>query len=81
MQICGKLTWEGCSKHKDMLMSKVLENERCTCKRDDKLVANILQTSNSNEDHENDIKIDSEEKFDEMISKEENLVVVDFFAT
>ena len=78
---CGKTTWAGCGKHKDMVMSKVPENERCTCKRDDKPVENIPQTSNSNEAHGNVIEIDSEEKFDEIISKEENLVVVDFFAT
>ena len=26
---CGKTTWKGCGKHKDMFMSKILEKERC----------------------------------------------------
>ena len=80
---CGKTTWEGCGKHKDMVMSKVPENERCTCKRDDQPepVVEKPKQSNSNEDHGNVIEVDSEKQFDELISKEENLVIVDFFAT
>ena len=82
-QKCGKTTWEGCGKHKDMVMSKVPENERCTCKRDDEPVPVVEKPkqSNSNEDHGNVIEVDSEKQFDELISKEENLVIVDFFAT
>ena len=33
-QKCGKTTWAGCGKHKDMVMSKVPEDQRCTCPRE-----------------------------------------------
>ena len=77
---CGKTTWSGCGKHKDMVMAKVPENERCTCPREGEPVPD-QPVSSSDGDHGNVISVGSEEKFNEIISKEEKLVVVDFFAT
>lgn len=31
---CGKTTWAGCGLHKDMVMSKIPPENRCTCPRD-----------------------------------------------
>ena len=28
---CGKRTWAGCGKHKDAILEKIPENERCIC--------------------------------------------------
>jgi len=32
---CGKTTWAGCGMHKDSVMEKVPENERCQCPREE----------------------------------------------
>eukprot|EP00727_Mastigamoeba_balamuthi_P002876 m51a1_g12586 putative thioredoxin h2-like (179) ;mRNA; r:1507-2534 len=32
-RICGKTTWAGCGRHAEMVMSRVAEEERCTCPR------------------------------------------------
>lgn len=31
---CGKTTWAGCGLHKDMVMSKIPPENRCTCPRE-----------------------------------------------
>ena len=81
-QKCGKTTWAGCGKHKDMVMAKIPENQRCTCKRDEPSEP-VPETSNApvpGEDHGKVIEIPSEVKFNEIISKEPK-VIVDFYAT
>ena len=32
---CGKTTWAGCGMHKNSVMEKVPENERCQCPREE----------------------------------------------
>ena len=77
---CGKTTWAGCGLHKDMVMAKVPENDRCTCPREGEPVPEKPNTSTSGGDHGKVIEIQKEEDFEQLISKEK-LVVVDFFAT
>ena len=31
---CGKTTWAGCGRHKDSVMEKVPEDQRCVCPRE-----------------------------------------------
>ena len=32
---CGKRTWAGCGRHKDSVMEKIPEEERCKCPREE----------------------------------------------
>ena len=32
---CGKTTWAGCGRHKDSVMEKIPEEERCKCPREE----------------------------------------------
>ena len=77
---CGKTTWAGCGKHKDMVMAKVPENERCTCPREGEPVPQKPNTSSSGGEHGKVIELKKEEEFEDLISKDK-LVVADFFAT
>ncbi len=81
-QKCGKTTWAGCGKHKDMVMAKIPENQRCTCKRDEpsEPVPETPNVSVPGEDHGKVVEIENEEKFIEIISKEPK-VIADFYAT
>ena len=76
---CGKTTWAGCGKHKDMVMAKVPENERCLCPREGesqpKTVENKVEKLRSSI-HE----IKSEDEFNKLI-KENKVIVIDFFAS
>ena len=66
-QKCGKTTWAGCGKHKDMVMSKVPEKDRCTCPRGD-------------EPKQSAPKVSAKDQFDSLINGND-LVIVDFYAT
>ena len=77
---CGKTTWAGSGKHKDMVMAKVPENERCTCKREGQAEAVPDKPNTSSGNHGKVSDIESEDQFNELLSKEK-LVVADFFAT
>ena len=77
---CGKTTWEGCGKHKDMVMAKVPENDRCTCPRDGDVKKEApKQPESSGSGGGNLVQIKSKEEFDALISGN-TLVAVDFFA-
>ena len=49
----GKTTWAGCGLHKDMVMAKVLETERCKCPREGEAehIPSKPNASTSNGDH------------------------------
>ena len=81
-QKCGKTTWAGCGLHKDMVMAKVPEAERCKCPREGEAehVPAKPNTSTSGGDHGRVIDIEKDDQFKGIISKDQ-LVVVDFFAT
>ena len=81
-QKCGKTTWAGCGKHKDMVMAKIPVDQRCTCKREgaSEPVPQEPNIAKPGEDHGNVIDIPNEEKFNSIISKEQK-VIVDFYAT
>ena len=81
-QKCGKTTWAGCGKHKDMVMSKIPPAQRCTCKRDEapEPVPVESNVAKPGDDHGNVIEILDEEKFNNIIAKEKT-VIVDFYAT
>ena len=79
-QKCGKTTWAGCGKHKDMVMAKVPENERCTCNKKEDSNSNPESIKVTNNDLGNVIEIKSIDEFNKII-EEDNLVVADFFAT
>ena len=76
---CGKTTWAGCGKHKDMVMSKVPEKDRCTCPRDDEPQQPAPKVESGSVGG-SVIEIKSKEQFDSLI-KGNDLVVVDFYAT
>jgi len=79
---CGKTTWAGCGKHKDMVMAKIPENERCSCPRGGNVepVPDQPNTASSDGEHGNVKDIETEKEFKDLISKNK-LVVADFFAT
>ena len=79
---CGKTTWAGCGKHKDMVMSKIPEGERCKCPREGEAepVPDKPNTSEASGEHGNVKDIESDKQFKDIISKDK-LVVADFFAT
>ena len=77
---CGKTTWAGCGKHKDMVMAKVPENDRCKCPREGEPVPAEPNTASSSGDHGNVKDIESTDEFNAAI-KSDKLVVADFFAT
>ena len=77
---CGKTTWAGCGKHKDMVMAKVPENERCKCPREGEPVPAEPNTSSSAGDHGKVKDIESTDEFNAAI-KSDKLVAADFFAT
>jgi thioredoxin 1 len=77
---CGKTTWAGCGKHKDMVMSKIPENERCQCPREGEPVPKEPNTASAGGDHGNVKDIQSTDEFNAAI-KGDKLVVADFFAT
>ena len=79
---CGKTTWAGCGKHKDMVMSKIPEDQRCTCKRDaaPEPAPAEPNVTKPTDDHGNVIEILNDEKFESIISKEKK-VIVDFYGT
>ena len=81
-QKCGKTTWAGCGKHKDMVMAKIPVDQRCTCARDAPSEPEPIEpnVSKPGEDHGNVVDIFSEDKFNSIISKEKK-VIVDFYAT
>ena len=81
-QKCGKTTWAGCGKHKDMVMAKVPEDQRCTCNRDEPTepVPAEPNIADPGDDHGKVIEILKEEKFNQIIA-EEPKVIVDFYAT
>ena len=79
---CGKTTWAGCGKHKDMVMAKVPEDQRCKCPREGEAEPVPAQpnTKYSDGDHGNVTDVESEKDFKDAIAKDK-LTVVDFFAT
>ena len=77
---CGKTTWAGCGKHKDMVMAKVPENERCTCNQKVDSNSNPESIKVTINDSGNVIEIKSIDEFNK-ITEEDNLVIADFFAT
>ena len=78
---CGKTTWKGCGKHKDMVMAKVPEYDRCTCPREGKEpIPDNPVNSYEKEDIGYVQDIDSLEMFNEIISQD-RLVIIDFYAT
>ena len=77
---CGKTTWAGCGKHKDIVMAKVPENDRCKCPRKGEPVPAEPNTSSSGSDHGNVKDIESADEFKAAI-KGDKLVIADFFAT
>ena len=81
-QKCGKTTWAGCGLHKDMVMAKVPEADRCKCPRKGapESVPAKTNTSSSSGDHGRVKDIETDKEFKEIISKNK-LVVADFFAT
>ena len=68
---CGKTTWAGCGKHKDMVMAKVPENERCTCPREGEAepVPDKPNTSSNGGDHGNVKDITSEKEFKDLMNR------------
>ena len=78
---CGKTTWAGCGKHKDMVMSKIPENERCICKKEkEKEPKKSISSSGNNNNFGNFTEIKSSKQFDSII-KGDTLVIADFYAT
>ena len=78
---CGKTTWSGCGNHKDMIMSKIPENERCNCPREEKDVEPKKSlTSVPGSVIGNFTEIKSLKQFESII-KGDILVVADFYAT
>ncbi len=80
---CGKTTWAGCGKHKEMVMSKVPEKDRCKCKREGEEHVTIPeQPSNipTGSDNGKVKNIEDEKDFHNIISGNK-LIVADFFAT
>ena len=77
---CGKTTWAGCGQHKDLVMAKIPENDRCICpKEDDEPIQQIINKLCGEE--EGNVKdIESDKEFEKIISKNK-LTVVDFYAT
>ena len=80
---CGKTTWAGCGKHKDMIMSKVPEKDRCKCKREGgEEPVSISPQSNKISTGFNNGKvktIENEEDFKNIINGNK-LIAVDFYA-
>lgn len=77
---CGKTTWAGCGKHKDMVMSKVPEKERCTCPREGDPLPPQEKVSDDSSHSGNITEIKSIEQFNSIVGGDD-LVVVDFFAS
>ena len=81
---CGKTTWAGCGKHKDMVMSKVPEKDRCKCKREGEKEHVSIPTSSNNIttgfDNGKVKNIEDENDFHNII-KGNKLIAVDFFAS
>ena len=79
---CGKTTWAGCGMHKDLVMSKVPVEERCTCQREGEPNPEPVQKEIKPEinDLGNLKELSSKEELDQIIL-EDNLVFVDFYAT
>ena len=77
---CGKTTWAGCGKHKDMVMAKVPEKDRCTCPRDGEPQQQAAPKETANYDKGNVIEITSRDQFTSLINGND-LVIVDFYAT
>ena len=77
---CGKTTWSGCGKHKDMVMSKIPENERCKCKKEKESEPKKSISSSDNNNFGNYTEIKSSKQFDSII-KGDILVIADFYAT
>ena len=78
---CGKTTWAGCGKHKDMVMAKIPEDQRCTCNRDEpEEKAPTEPVGSAENEHGNVTEILDDEKFEQIIAKEKK-VIADFYAT
>ena len=77
---CGKTTWAGCGKHKDMVMAKVPPNERCICNNKEVQNMNPESIKVSNNESGNVKEIKSIDEFNKII-EEANLVIIDFFTT
>ena len=79
---CGKTTWAGCGKHKDMVMAKIPEKDKCKCPRDGptEAVPSTPNIAKPGEDHGNVEEVTTEEKFNSIIT-EKKKVIVDFYAT
>ena len=80
-QKCGKTTWKGCGKHKDMIMSKIPDDQKCTCEEKEKDQPepeenniNIVKADKGN------VKdIESSEQFRNIISRNK-LTVIYFYS-
>ena len=77
---CGKTTWAGCGKHKEMVMSKIPENERCTCKKEKDSETKKSFSFSENNNIGNFTEIKSLKQFDSII-KVDTLVIAYFYAT
>ena len=78
-QKCGKTTWAGCGKHKDMVMAKIPEKDRCTCPREDDPPAEKAAKEVGKSDGGNITVLKSSDEFNNFIKG--GLVIVDFYAT
>ena len=76
---CGKTTWAGCGQHKDLVMEKIPENDRCICPKEDEPISEKVNYL-SVEKQGNVKNIGSNKEFEKIISKNK-LIVVDFYAT
>ena len=75
---CGKTTWQGCGKHKEMIMSKISYDNRCSCKEEDKSDENNINILTIDKGNVEDIE--SSEQFFNIISNDK-LTVIYFYAT
>ena len=75
---CGKTTWQGCGKHKEMIMSKISYDNRCTCEEEDKSDENNINILTIDKGNVEDIE--SSEQFFNIISNDK-LTVIYFYAT
>ena len=77
---CGKTTWAGCGQHKDLVMAKIPENDRCNCPKEGEPIPTFKTNNLSGGEQGNVKSIESDKEFEKIISKNK-LIVVDFYAT
>ena len=82
-QKCGKTTWAGCGKHKDMVMNKVPEDQRCKCPREDEEVKHEAPNKEEKKEPKSDGKVKVLNDIKEMndFIQSGKLIFLDFYAT